>query len=156
MNTLISLKIFGTTTRYSATREVATKNNDFWNEICFNAIVEDFLQSAEGFWAVQPNIRYEEKIKVREFLFNSDSVLGLDSRQISINTIINTIDTYIFDQCCCAFTQEVDVTVYGTERMSDTQSKLNISSPRGVSAFTWRVPNCNYNKICLVGVVTLY
>jgi hypothetical protein len=63
--------------RDSRARKIAAKDDDLWNEVVFDAVVKDLLKTTQRVRLVQPNVRKEEKVHIREISLDSEGVLSL-------------------------------------------------------------------------------
>jgi hypothetical protein len=61
----------------SGTREIAAKDDNLWNEIVFDAVVKDLLKTSQRVRLVQPNVRKEKKVHIREISLDSEGILSL-------------------------------------------------------------------------------
>ena len=74
---LIFLDVPAVPLRDPRAREIAAKHDDLWDEIVFDAVVEDLLKTAQRVRLIQPNVRKEEKVHVREISLDSEGILSL-------------------------------------------------------------------------------
>ena len=89
----------------SGARKIAAKHDDLWNEIVFDAVVKDLLKTSQRVRLVQPNVRKEKKVHIREISLDSEGILSLhgyfcerrgDTRQPP--------STYVLQRRCRSFT----------------------------------------------------
>lgn len=61
----------------SRTGKIAAKHDNLWNEIVFDAVVKYLLKTSQRVRLVQPNVRKEEKVHIREISLNPEGILSL-------------------------------------------------------------------------------
>jgi hypothetical protein len=74
---LISLDVPAVPLRNSRARKIAAKHDNLWNVIVFDAVVKDLLKTSQRLHLVQPNVRKEKKVHIREISLDSEGILSL-------------------------------------------------------------------------------
>ena len=74
---MISLDVSAVPLCDSRARKIAAKHDHLWNEIVFDAVVEDLLQTSQSVRLVQPNVRKEKKVHLRKISLDPDGILSL-------------------------------------------------------------------------------
>ena len=150
----------------SRARKIAAKHDNLWNEIVFNAVVKDLLKTSQRVRLVQPNVRKEKKVHIREIALDSEGILSLQFFFGGVGVACVSGEGYE------AVTEhlrppEVLSLLYLESRRAQisslrsyysslSQKIASHVSPRGFSAFTGRMSDRDHAECRVLRVIALH